>query len=211
MLGWQQQCEHTPPSIPFSCARAGHSSPLQRPVSTHSFSLSFLHTNTQTSLFLSLCNYFRALFPSSLTCHIHFFISSLQPSHPSFFYFLFLPTIFFSPPSTTLHLHCSLPQLLSHLGFICMAERKGCRQRASRASRALLCPSRPGLRFVMLDNTRQCRDKTSAAADKKSLVFSFPFHRLLHFSHGDAEFSGPFLSAQGRGMKIAERKKKKLH
>lgn len=58
----------------------------------------------------------------------------------------------------------------------------------------------------MLDNTRQCRDKTSAAADKKSLVFSFPFHRLMHFSHGDAGFSGPFLLA-GRGMKIVERKK----
>ncbi|XP_037620368.1 nuclear factor 1 X-type-like isoform X8 [Sebastes umbrosus] len=31
VLGWQQRCEHTPPSIPVSCARAGHSSPLQRP------------------------------------------------------------------------------------------------------------------------------------------------------------------------------------
>lgn len=31
----------------------------------------------------------------------------------------------------------------------------------------------------MLDNTRQCRDKTSAAADKKSLVFSFPFPPLI--------------------------------
>lgn len=58
----------------------------------------------------------------------------------------------------------------------------------------------------MLDNTRQCGDKSSDATDKKSLVFSFPFHHLMHFSHGDAEFSGTFLLA-GRGMKIVGKKK----
>ena len=124
MLGWQQQCEHTPPSIPFSCARAGHSSPLQWPVSTHSFSLSlflsFCHTQTHTDfsfLFVPmqlLQNHL--VFPSFLTRHIHFVISSLHPSlflHfpsflPSFFSFL----LFNSPPSPP-----SLPQLLSHLGL----------------------------------------------------------------------------------------------
>lgn len=47
---------------------------------------------------------------------------------------------------------------------------------SSRARTAPLCPSRPGLRFVMLDNTQQRGDKISAAANKKSLVFLlFPF------------------------------------
>lgn len=142
----------------------------------------------QTSYFL----------PSLLATYISSF-PLLQASHSSLF--LHFPSFLLSffhfnnPPP-------SLPQLLPHL-FAWRSVKDA--DSVSRASRALLCPSRPGLRFVMLDNTRQCRDKTSATADKKSLVFSFPFHCLLHFSHGDAEFSGPFLSER-RGMKIVWRK-----
>lgn len=91
-------------------------------------------THTQTSPFFFFCP--RAttsdqLFPSSLPRHIHFFISSLQPSHPSPFlrFPSFLPYHLFTPPSTTLHLHpASLPSAALSFGFICMAERKGCRQ-----------------------------------------------------------------------------------
>lgn len=159
-------------------------------------SVSIAHKHTDLTPFLSRCNYFRpaisflAYLPHTF---LHFPLFAGVPffTLPSF---PFLPPIF--SPSTTLHrlsLSCSLIYL--HSGVW------GMQTVLCRASRALLCPSRPGLRFVMLDNTLRCRDKTSAAADKKSLVLSFSLHCLLHFSLGDAEFSGSFLSAR-EGMKI---------
>lgn len=84
--------------------------------------------------------------------------------------------------------------------FICMVEdiKKRDADSASRARTAPLCPSRPRLRFVMLDNTRQRGDKISAAANKKSLVF-FTLslsNCWLHFLREHAEFSRPFLWAR---------------
>lgn len=180
MPGWQQQCEHTPPSIPFSCARAGHSSPLQWPVSTLSFSLSFCLCCKQTqtySLFVPM-QLLHQLFPSFLTCHIHFFISSLQ-AIPSFILPSFLPSFFLLLPlQQPLHLHRSLPQLLSHLGLFAWQSVKDV-DSVSRASRALLRPSRPGLRFVMLDNTLQCGDKTSGRRRQKGPCFFLPSPPLI--------------------------------
>ena len=114
MLSWQQQCEHTPPSVPLSCARAGHSSPLQRPVSTHSFSLSFCLEHTQIfSLFLSLCNYFRptiSFLPYFPHTFLHFLFTAALSSPLSF-----LPSFF---PSNKPSISFALPpQLLSHLGL----------------------------------------------------------------------------------------------
>lgn len=68
------------------------------------------------------------LFPSFLTCHIHFFISSLNPLHPALF--ISLPFFFSIKP---LHLHSFLPaspslQLLSHLGLFALWSVNGCRQ-----------------------------------------------------------------------------------
>lgn len=87
-------------------------------------SVSVTHNHTQTYSLLSLCNYSK---PSFLTCHIHFLISSLQPFHPlSFLHFLpFLPSFspFNNPPSSS-----RSPSAALSFGFICMAERKGCRQ-----------------------------------------------------------------------------------
>lgn len=121
-------------------------------------------------------NYFLLSF---FPCHIHFSISSFQLC------FVLFPLSSVFSPSTTLHLLSAFPQLLADLSLFAWQSVKDA-DSVSRASRALPCPSRPGLRFVMLDNTLQCRDKTSATAHKKSLVFfpffpPFPFHRLLHF------------------------------
>lgn len=84
------------------------------------------------------------------------FISSALHSSLNFFFYYFFS--FNSPPS---------PQLL---GLICMAERKGCRQ-CEGPPMSVSIQAAAGLRFVMLDNTLLRRDKTSATAHKKSLVF----------------------------------------
>lgn len=126
------------------------------------------HKRTQTYSLLAPvqlleANYFLLSF---FPCHIHFSISSF---HPCFVLFLFPLSSVFSP-STTLHLLSAFLQLLADLSLFAWQSVKDA-DSVSRASRALPCPSRPGLRFVMLDNTLQCRDKTSATAHKKSLVF----------------------------------------
>ena len=104
-------------------------------------------------------------------------LSSLT-SLPSYFF-----PLFSNPPSLSLSLSLSLsrslcvslsPSAALSFGFICMAERKGCRQcEQGQAEPSCVHPGQ-GLRFVMLDNTRQCGDKKTPrpAADKKSLVFS---------------------------------------
>lgn len=157
----------------------------QWPVCTHSFSLSFCRTHTHTHFFFSLSLYTATSdqpFPSFPTRHIHFLIPSLRPSHPSLFHpSLYCNELCVSPLQLPLS-----PQLLSHLGFICM-DADG----VSRASRALLCPSRPRLRFVMPDNTRQCRDnKPQPARTKRALFLSFPLLPAAYCSSrfGDALF-----------------------
>lgn len=133
-----------------------------------------------------------------------YFLPSLLATYSAFLRFLsaaapILHSSFISPSSFHL-IFLQQPSTISPsaaLSFICMAERKGC----SRASRALLCPSRPRLRFVMLDNARQCRDKT---ADKKSLVF-FCFFPLLI-----ALLAWGRRILQGRFFRIGQKKKKNV-
>lgn len=166
------------------------------------------HKRTQTYSLLAPvqlleANYFLLSF---FPCHIHFSISSF---HPCLVLFLFPLSSVFSP-STTLHLLSTFLQLLADLSLFAWQSVKDA-DSVSRASRALPCPSRPGLRFVMLDNTLQCRDKTSATAHKKSLVFFLfffrpPFLSTAYCTFGDADFCEAFLSA-GTGIKTAEREK----
>lgn len=140
---------------------------------------SALHTSAhRLILFWPLCNYLKANYflLSFFPCHIHFSISSF---HPCLVLFLFPLSSVFSP-STTLHLLSAFLQLLADLSLFAWQSVKDA-DSVSRASRALPCPSRPGLRFVMLDNTLQCRDKTSATAHKKSLVFFLFFFAPLSF------------------------------
>lgn len=180
-------------------------------------SVSVAHKRTQTySLFVPMqllqTNYF---LPSFLTYLPHTFLHFLSAATPSFilpsfhlFFLLTPPTTLNNnnPPSPSRSLSFSCSLILGLFAWQSVKDADSV-QRAGPA-RALLCPSRPGLRFVMLDNARQCRDKKPRPPQTKRALFFplFPFHRLLHFSHGDAEFSGPFLLA-GRGMKIVERKK----
>lgn len=102
---------------------------------THSFFFLFSFCCTQTLFFCPCATTSNHLFPSFLYLphtFLHFlFAAILHSSFISSFHLLFFPP----SPSTTLHpslslfLFLSLPQLLlSHFGFICMAERKGCRQ-----------------------------------------------------------------------------------
>lgn len=165
MLSWQQQREHTPSSMSFSRARAGHSSPRHGWRFTLFLPLLFLsvdHNHIRNcSCFqpsISFLSYFTT-FSVSSTC------LRVIPLSTAGFSFLF------RSPS----------QLPSHSGLFAWWRIGGGKKDADRASRARtapLCPSRPGLRFVMLDNARQRGDKISTAANKKSLVFffySFPF------------------------------------
>lgn len=53
----------------------------------------------------------------------------------------------------------------------------------------------------MLDNARQCRDKISAAADKKSLVFSLPFPTAYCTSCMDTQNSPGYFFLARRQIK----------